>query len=73
MRGNLLPVVALDLHRAVLRRASRTAEPLQVLRDGVELAPRQAPDDGHRLAAATSLAAKDAHDAVLRQVGLRLG
>src|SRR5207244_6574000 len=62
--SDLLAMVPLDLDRAVLRGAAGAAVALQVRRDSVEVARREAADDGHRLAAALSLVTEDPDNAV---------
>src|SRR4051812_19881784 len=59
--GRLLAVVALELDRAVLDRAARAAEPLEIGRDGLQLPGAKAAHDGDGLAAAAALLAEDAH------------
>jgi len=65
--GDLLAVVALDLDGAVLHRAARAAQALQVARDRLQVAWIEAAHHGHGLAAAAALLARDADDAVARR------
>src|SRR5207248_2783333 len=68
---DLLAMVALDLDRAVLRGAACAAVALQVRRDSVEVARREAAHDRHRLAAALPFLAEDPDDAVTRELWSR--
>src|SRR5436190_12153158 len=64
---DLVAMVALDLHRAVLDRPARAAQALQIGGNPVEVARRKPVDDRHRLAAALALLPEDANDAVPRE------
>ena len=65
-RHDLLAVIALDLDRVALHRATGAALPLEVDGNGGEVAV-EAPHHRHGLAAAAALLAEDPRDAVLRE------
>jgi hypothetical protein len=60
-------MVALDLDDAVLRGAAGSALALEVARDRLQIAGRDAACDRDRLAAATARFLRDADDAVVRR------
>src|SRR5262249_1253802 len=64
--GDAFAMVALNLHRAVLDRAARAAQALELGGESLEIFRGQSANHRHHLALASSAIAEDAHHAVVR-------